>query len=259
MGLVLLSQSAMQAQDAPGPEIVTDRPTVTPAPVVVPPNYVQAENGFALREEYSGSSLNTPQTLIRLGVLPRIELRLTVPNYYLIRNNGATTSGVDDMSVGFKAQLGPLPGRIQLAIIPGFTVPTGSKDLTTHAVDPFIQTVASKRIKENWTLATAQAIFIQTEEEEVQVQGISSSCKAVIYQPTCVLFRKLGHHADAFIEYAGNFTKQKLSNQIIDLGAVHRFRRNQQLDIRVGCGFTKASPAAFVEFGYSILLGKLIR
>ncbi|NJL70487.1 MAG: transporter [Candidatus Competibacteraceae bacterium] len=256
------STKAASAQTAPapsGPEIVTDRPTVTPAPFVVPTNYVQAENGLVLRKEHAGGSFNVPQTQIRLGVLPRTELRLAVPNYFLIRGGQENISAVADMSVGVKIQLGPLPGKIDLAVIPGFTMPTGSKALTTGAVDPFVQITAARRLSENWTLGSAHSIFLQTEAAETQVQGVTTNQRSVIYQPTCVLFRKLGPRADLFTEYAGNFTKGKLSDQIMDAGAVYRFRRNQQLGIRLGAGLTKASPTAFVEFGYSFLLGKIIR
>ncbi|CAN5299130.1 hypothetical protein BH11CYA1_BH11CYA1_22340 [soil metagenome] len=257
--IILMSSPFCLAQSSPLPVIVTDRPTITPAPFVVPVNYIQAENGLALRKEHQGRSFNTPQTLVRLGVLPRLELRLTVPNYYLINSGETHISGVSDISVGTKIQAGPLPGKIDLAIIPGFTIPAGSKSVTTGAVDPFIQFTASRSISKNWTVGSAQSIFLQTEEAETQAQGVTSTKKNVIYQPTLVVFRKLGPHADLFSEYAGNFTKGKLSDQIFDAGAVWRFRRNQQLGIRAGVGLTKASPTTFVEFGYSLLLGKILR
>jgi len=251
----------VHAQSAPdqGPEIVTDRPTITPAPFVVPVNYVQAENGLALRKEHSGGSFNVPQTQVRLGVLPRTELRLAVPNYFLVRGGGEEISAVADMAIGAKIQLGPLPGKIDLAVIPGFTVPTGSGPLTTGAVDPFVQVTASRRVSPNWTVGSAHSIFMQTEAEETEAAGLVTSKKNVIYQPTFVAFRKLGPRADLFSEYAGNFTKGQLSDQIVDVGAVYRFRRNQQLGVRLGAGLTKASPTAFLELGYSFLLGKIFR
>jgi len=254
-----LFQIKTYAQSSSDPEIKTDRPTVTPSPYVVPPSYIQAENGLALRKEYRGSSFNVPQTLVRLGILPRTELRLVVPNYFFIRGGQSTISGVADMSLGAKVHLGPLPGKIDLAIIPGFTVPTGSALLTTDAVDPFVQITLARKFFQNWTIGSAQSIFMQTEEAESQAQGISTNKKNVIYQPTMVVFRKIGLKADLFSEYVGNFTKGKLSDQIIDAGVVYRFRRNQQLGMRTGVGFTKVSPTVFIEFGYSFLLGKIFR
>jgi hypothetical protein len=248
-----------QAQGTQTPEIVTDRPTVTPSPLVVPPNYVQAENGLALRKENRGRSFNAPQTQIRLGVLPRMELRLAVPNYFLVRGGEDNISGVADMAVGTKIQLGSLPGKIDLAVIPGFSVPTGSASLTTHAVDPFVQTVVARRISANWTLSSAQSIFIQTEAEETQVENFQTTWKSVVYQPTFTASRKLGPHADVFSEFVGNFARGRVSDQIIDIGGVYRFRRNQQLGTRIGVGLTTGSSTAFVEFGYSLLLGKIIK
>jgi len=255
-----LSANAQATSNTKEPEISTDRPTITPSPFTVPPNYIQAENGLALTKEQAASSLNVPQTQVRLGVLPRAELRLVVPNYLLIRGGAQNISGVADMSVGAKIRLGPLPGKLEMAVIPGFTVPTGSKELTSNAVDPFVQIVAGRSLSKNWTVYSAHSVFLATEAGEPQNVGdVPTANQNVIYQPTCVFFRKLGSRADLFAEYVGNFRKSALSNQIIDSGAVYRFRRNQQLGIRFGFGLTKASPTAFVEFGYSILLGKLIK
>lgn len=260
------SQSAVPSQSGSqgavldkSPEICTDRPSVTPSPLVVPQNYFQAENGIALRKEHSGGTFNASQTQLRLGVLKRAELRLSVPNYFLTRGSAQDVSAVSDMSVGTKIQLGPLPGKFQMAVIPGLTLPTGSKALTSNAVDPFIQLTAAHQLSDNWSVGSAHSIFMHTEAAETQVQGITSTRKNIIYQPTCILFRRLGPHADYFLEYAGNFTRYKLSDQIIDTGAVYRFKRNQQIGFRCGVGLTKASSTAFVEFGYAFMLGKIIR
>jgi len=254
------SANAQTSNNTPSPEINTDRPTATPSAFVVPPNYIQTENGLGLTKEHAGQSLNAPHTLVRLGILPRAELRLTVPNYFLVRGGPNDLSGVADMSVGAKIQLGPLPGKLQLAVILGITVPTGSRVLSTNAVDPFVQIIAGRALSKNWTICSAQSIFLKTEVSEPQNDGeIPTSNQGVIYQPTCVLFRKLGPKADFFTEYVGNFQRSTLSNQIMDCGGLYRFRRNQQLGVRFGVGLTKASPTAFVEFGYSVLLGKLLR
>lgn len=255
-----LSANAQTSTGSTGPEIDTDRPSVTPTTSTVPPNYIQAENGLALTKESSGRSFNVPQTQLRLGLLPRAELRFAVPNYLLVQGVHPAVSGVADMSVGAKIRIGPLPGRFDLTVIPGFTVPTGSKSLTSNAVDPFVQIVAGRKLSENWTIRSAQGVFIRTEAEESQNQGeVPSVDKNVVYQPTCDLIRKLGPKGDCFVEYVGNFQRSARSNQIIDAGALYRFRRNQQLSARFGFGVTSAAPTAFVEFGYSLLLGRLLK
>jgi len=242
------------------PVIDTDGPSVTPTPFTVPSNYIQAENGLALTKESRGRSLSVPETLLRLGLLPRAELRLVVPNYLLIQGVNPAVSGVSDMSVGTKIRIGPLPRKINLAVIAGLTVPTGSKDLTSNAVDPFVQIIAGRKLSENWTLRTAHAVFVRTQAEESQNQGqVQSVDKNVVYQPTCDLIRRLGPNGDCFAEYVGNFQRSTRSNQFIDAGVLYRFRRNQQLNARFGVGLTSNSPAAFVEFGYSLLLGKLLK
>lgn len=251
----VLAQVAQQ-----NPEIVTDRPSVTPAPTVIPQNYIQAENGLALRLDNGAGVFNVPQTLIRLGVLPKTELRLTAPNYFLIRGANQNLSGVEDISVGVKQQLGPLFKTFNLAVIPGMTVPTGSKSLTSRAVDPFIQIVFSQKLSKNWTIGGAQSLFHQTEAAIVQdVQFVATNKKAIIYQPTVIVNRNLGARANVFWEYVGNFERGETSDQLIDSGFLYRFKRNQQVSLRFGFGLTRPAPITFIEFGYSFLVGKLIR
>jgi len=122
-----------------------------------------------------------------------------------------------------------------------------------------VQIVAGRSLSKNWTICSAHSIFLKTEVSEPQNDlEAPTSNQGVIYQPTFAFMRKLSPKADFFTEYVGNFQKSTLSNQIVDCAALYRFRRNQQFSTRLGIGLTKASPTAFVEFGYSVLLGNEI-
>ena len=62
------------------PELVTDRPDQTESSVVVPPGYVQLETGWTFSHNKADGIRNEthefPGTLLRIGVLDRVEFRL---------------------------------------------------------------------------------------------------------------------------------------------------------------------------------------
>jgi len=104
------------AQSA-GEEIVTDRPDITESAIVVPKASLQAENGLTWTNDRLDDLVTLCQTLLRLGLSDRTELRLTLPSYSLGFSRGLGSSGATDMSIGFKQQLGPLPGGVDLSVI----------------------------------------------------------------------------------------------------------------------------------------------
>src|SRR4029077_779582 len=114
-----------------GEEIITDRPDITESAVVVPKASLQAENGFTWTNDHLDHVAALCQTLLRLGLSDRTELRVTLPSYSLDFSRGLA-SGVTDISVGFKQQLGPLPGGFDLSLIAATSVPTGTAGKTSH-------------------------------------------------------------------------------------------------------------------------------
>src|SRR5260370_42158734 len=114
------------AQTSQVPEIVTDRPDITESSIVIPVGSVQVENGFTWTRDHRTSAIDLPETLFRLGLFGRTEVRLTAPNY-LDRTGGQyPLSRLGDASIGIKGQLGPPPGALQVAVIVRLTVPTAA-------------------------------------------------------------------------------------------------------------------------------------
>ena len=108
-------------------EIVTDRPDVTESTIVVPKNSLQSENGLTWTSDRGQQTLDLPETLLRFGLVTRTELRFVVPNYFGSLTGRMAASGSDDLAVGFKQQLGPLPGGFELSVMPALSLPTGAK------------------------------------------------------------------------------------------------------------------------------------
>ena len=234
------------AQSA-GEEIVTDRPDITESAIVVPKASLQAENGLTWTNDHLDNLVTLCQTLLRLGVSDRTELRLTLPSYSLGLSRGPSSSGATDISVGFKQQLGPLPGGIDLSVIVATSVPSGSADKTTHRLDPFLKIPWSREVGNGWSIGGMASIFWPTEEGK----------RNLILEPTFVLQRDLSKSLDVFAEYGGDYAQHGGAKQTIHFGTAYRINSTNQVDFHFGFGLSSSTPHQFFAVGYSFRIDRL--
>jgi hypothetical protein len=251
-GLLLgLLGSVGFAQIPKEPEIVTDRPDITESSLVVPPGALAVENGFTWTRDRAQGTVDLSESLIRLGLGNRTELRFAVPNYFhnLFDNQGGRRSplGFDDASAGFKEQIGPLPGGIDLAVIVAVSFPTGSSGRSTHGIDPFIKLPWSRELKHGWSFGGMQSLFYQTEDGR----------RNPIWEPTFYLEREITRRADWFVEYGGDFPHTGGGSQVIHCGVAYRVKPKRQIDLHAGFGLSSAAPKYFIGAGYSFQIDNL--
>jgi len=234
-----------------------DRPHIADSSVNVPAGLWLQENGF--QQTYANrrsGAFDFPETLIRLGVANRLELRYNTPNFLtsaaqtLNPDMVALTqrfTGFQNMQGGFKARLGPLgPTHFELAVNPYVSIPTGFSGQSSR-VDPFIKFPFSQRLTDKWDIEGMQSLFDPT------VNGVRN----LDWQTSLVLNRSWGRKSNVFIEYVGDvFEHGKMSN-LIHFGGAYRPGRRQQFDTQFGFRLNNAAPIAFFGFGYSFLLGNL--
>ena len=135
VALSIASSRARGASDAE-PTIATDRPSIADSSVVIPQGGFQMENGLLASNLGTGTVVDLPESTIRYGLLPRTELRFTLPDYYYgVTSAPAMASGFGDSAIGVKQQLGPLDG-FDVSIIIFSSFPTGAQQLSTHGYDP---------------------------------------------------------------------------------------------------------------------------
>jgi hypothetical protein len=188
------SESATEASDTI-PAIVTDRPDVTDAATVVPPGSLLVENGVTFTRDHGNPILDGTESLIRFGVTPRTELRLEVPDYVAALGSRPDASGFGDSSVGFKQQLGPLLGQVELAVIAGVSLPTGARGVSSGGYDPFVKLPWSLELGRSWSIGGMLSFFWLTEAGRRNATG----------QPTFYIERQLTKPWDVFIEYAADY------------------------------------------------------
>jgi hypothetical protein len=251
--LLSLFCSVCFAQTPKEQEIVTDRPDITESSIVVPPGTLVVENGFTWTRDRSQGIADLSESLVRLGLGNRTEFRFAVPTYFhdLLYNLGGRgrQSGFDDVSLGVKEQIGPLPGGIELAVIVAVSFPTGSSAQSTHGVDPVVKLPWSRELKHGWSFGGMQSLFYQTEDGR----------RNPLWEATFYLERELTRRSDWFVEYGGDFPRAGGSSQVIHCGAAYRVTPKQQIDLHLGFGLSSAAPKYFVGAGYSFQIDNLFR
>ena len=150
--VVVLLLMAMIVMAAPAhaqetiPSISTDRPGQATPPAIAPPGYVQMEIGAQLASDASDGGpttriLSTPQALIRVGLLPTMELRVQGE----FRTTTISIEGAADQShgglaglaigtkVGITAERGAIP---EMALGVTLGLPAGDSLYRAQSVAP---------------------------------------------------------------------------------------------------------------------------
>ena len=225
---------SLQAQTSP---IVTDRPAITDASTPVPNGTLQVENGLQLTAAGGRRVFDGPESLAVFGLTDATELRFTVPDY----NFTSLASGFGDLALGVKQQIGHTPSGFDASVIVSLSFPTGANAESSHGYDPSLQVPWSQKLSENWTAAGMLSLYWPTQSGVRNLTGES----------TFLFDRQLTGPWDAFAEYAGDFPERAGPRHLLHFGTAYKLGLNQQLDLHVGLGLSRAAVDHFIGFGYS--------
>ena len=234
---VLFSLTA-QEQDNSIPALITDRPDATEAASVVPKGYLQIETGgFYTTSEENGweeevFGYNT--TLLRYGVLSRLELRLGW-NFEEVRT---TVNGVELPDV--QSGLSPLLAGVKIAVIEE-QGPLPEIGFIGHLFLPFS---ASSDYRPETTGADFRFSLAHTLSERSSLGynigaqwGNDSSEIAYIY--TLAYGYAITNRFGCYAEVYGNFPEDNKAQHLWDAGITYLLLNNLQLDATVGTSFTE--------------------
>ena len=237
----LHGQDQSPAADAPAP-ISTDRPAITNSSVVVPFGSVQVENGFLETGGQGQSVVDGPESLVRIGVARKTELRFNVPDYFRNLTVGSLASGFGDFAVGVKQQLGPTPGGFDVSVIGFVSFPTGADGVSSGGYDPGLQVPWSRALSGNWTAAGMFSVYWPTQGRTRNVTG----------EGAFLFDRQLTKPWDAFVEYAGDFPENGGPRHLLHFGTALKIAKEQQIDFHVGVGLSSAAVDHIIGVGYSV-------
>jgi hypothetical protein len=226
--------------DPQASEIVTDRPDITEASTVVPKESLQVESGLTWTLDHGTRTIDASETLIRYGAGSRTEVRFTAPSYFNGTGHNAE-SGLGDLSIGFKQQLGPLPTGVDLSLIGSLSLPSGRMGISSRGFDPSVKLPWSKQLTNKWSIGGMQSLFWNSQE----------GGRNLTWQSTFYAERQFRASWYMFLEYDAELPHRSRSRQLIHNGAAYRPTPRQQVDVHFGVGLTPVTPSRFVAFGYS--------
>ncbi len=136
----------------PSSTISSDRPGLGDGAYVLAPGVWQAELGLGIDGDGGGRSYSIGQGVLRFG-LSGFEARLYPNSYVMLRGQGPSDSGFQDVGVGLKVPLSASDGGIRASVVAGVTLPTGSDLLTADEATGFSTLVLEGALSDQVGLA----------------------------------------------------------------------------------------------------------
>ena len=234
-------------------QIVTDRPDFTESTYTVPDGHFQLEAGYtyATAGELSGHQIG--EALIRLGLIPGLELRALLPSFNSVSGDVGPVefeeSGWSDAGIGMKLGLyesGMSEGLPSVSLLFGSSIPVGDDDFGADGWEP------EAILALGWALAPrldlgANVKYTQRDPDFGDRYNEWAASIALGLPVTSSL--------GAFIEYFG--IRPDLDgledDDYIDGGITYLFSDTFQLDARVGFNLEGDDDEMFFGVGFGKL------
>ncbi len=250
-----LSVVSIGAQDTT-PELITDRPDRTESSYVVPRGLWQFELGWGHGEVSDAGDQfkfdQIPESLVRYGLLDRLELRIGWNGVQSQKTGDGRLSGAGDTQLGVKVGLWEERGAVpRAALLAGVSLPSGSRQFSTRRTDPGIRLAISNDLTERLSLGGNLGVAWETTEEE---NADRDTFPRGLYTLALGIsaFEKTGFFIEYFGDTALNGSSRATNN--FDGGVTHLVRPNVQLDFAVGKGLSRESLDWFFTLGVSFRL-----
>jgi Putative MetA-pathway of phenol degradation len=228
--------------------LVTDRPDFTESTETVLQGMRQIEAGSTFSRTESEQTGSIGETLIRVGLAPKAELRIALNSYALSRAEGETIRGLEDMSLGAKIKLmsGGGDGSIKptLSLIVASSLPTGASPFRAAHPQPEAKFLMA------WDL-TSRASF-SSNVNYTRVSDVAGAYNE--FAASGSLGLGLTDRLGSYLEYFTFVPRgvDILSSHYLNGGVTYGLTDNLQLDARSGFGLRRLSgPDYFFGIGVS--------
>ena len=230
------------------PQLVADRPDITESTSILPPGWLQVETGASLERDDGTETLAGPGTLLRLGVVPRVEARLSWDG--LVRREedrggcGCEISGAGDGEASVKVLLVERGGaRPDVALLPALTLPWGDDELGSGRADPGVKALLGNDLSERVGWAANVGLSWPTEESNGDRSRVRTAGWSLSFG--IGLAERLG----AFVEYFGEDPDASPAAHALDTGLTYLISPHAQVDATGGVGLGDAAPDWFAGTG----------
>jgi len=252
----IVSAQPGEAADSssPGP-MVTDRPTASASPLVIPRRTFQLELGHkASRTEGEPESLDAqvfPDLLARYGINRKIEVRLAAAGWTLESGPGERPIGISDISIGAKIALAEEKGRRpQMGFLVDLSLPVGHSDFTSDRAVPKLLFLGSNSLSDRLGLTynIGPSLVASTNNGESDTDAELEYAVA--------LSGWVGGPFSLFGELFGAFPfgSKLLDRHSFQAGTTILLSPRFQIDLRAGAGLVEGVPDWLVGAGLAFRL-----
>jgi hypothetical protein len=256
--LALLCSAGRVTAQEPPPPLITDRPDQTESTAVVKRGVFQLETGMTWTQldgpRPRTRELTIPGTLLRIGVLERVEARLGFGGWHrmTVTNTPASDlelSGAGDIDVGFKYQIAAGEGRApSIAFLGSVTLPTGDDEFGAAAAEAAARLSLahelSERIGLGYNIVVEHSSARTADDDIDRGVGIGYTLSVGI---------GLSERTGAFIESFGGWPAfNGAAEHSLDGGLTWQVTPTFQLDAAGGVGISPAAPDWFFGLGASV-------
>ena len=241
--LTFLSLAA-DAQEVQSRPISTERPSVGDSPDLIPSGSIQVENGVGLNFQRSGYIGDLPETLIRVGLFDRAEIRFMsgdevyqrspIPHVHSLQSMDSATS----LKVGLARANQLVPGSAILSL----SIPSGGPSWTSRSYDPSITTIWAQNIGTKYSV---------TEVAGATLTSLATA-RRICWSPSVGVGRSLTESLTAFTEYAPTVLPNGILEYVVDGGFTLMRKRLTQFDLRTGYLKDPDGYHTLLTVGYSI-------
>ena len=209
----------------PSSTISSDRPGLGDGAYMLAPGVWQAELGLGMDGGGGGRAYSIGQGVLRFG-LSGFEVRLYPNSYVLLRDDGSSESGFQDVGVGFKVPLSAGEGGIRSSVVAGVTLPTGSDLLTADEATGFSTLVLEGALWDQVGLAVNLGYTFPFEDA-------ADGAIAVIVTPGFPISGVEG--LSGYVGYAGFvYPEEWAADHIVEAGLAYLANADTQLDVNGG-------------------------
>jgi hypothetical protein len=228
--------------------LVSDRPDFTEAPETMAPREVQVEGGYTFARTARERTHTTGEILTRIGLAPRVELRIEPGSYSTLSSPVGDSRGVEDAALGVKLRLHDArdAGRSlvpALSVVLLTSVPTGSRVFRQSAMQPAAKLVTAWTLTDRLAFAANINVARPVEDRRRFTEWAGSGSLGI------TLTERYGMYVEVFgfEPQLGGAATTKYANTGLTAGLTPNF----QLDVRAGVGFNRTGPDYFVGAGFA--------
>ena len=236
--------------------LVTDRPDFTEASSTVGKGVLQVEFGYTYTQNRDDGSETVSHSigepLFRYGIFADwLEFRFAAfPTIEKREPAGMphdTTSGAEDLYLGFKIGLTPQEGILpEMALVPQMTVPSGSSAFTNNEVLPGVNWLYSWALSDELTVAgSTQFNRAVNDTGDAYTEWAQSATAAFS------LTDEIGAYTEWYALFPHSATAVK-PEHYLNGGFTYLLSNDVQFDIRAGYGLNDAADDLFIGSGLSV-------